>query len=140
MKDQILLESPPASELALAIKNVLTKLDTGKIPEYLNWIKAQHGDEVRLISVNEIYYFKASDKYTIVMSTQGESLIRKSIRALVDELDPAQFWQIHRGTIVNVNRIANVTRSFSGNLTIRLKDFTETLSVSRAYNHLFKQM
>jgi DNA-binding LytR/AlgR family response regulator len=74
------------------------------------------------------------------MTGNGESLIRKSIKALASEIDPGQFWQIHRGTIVNVNQIDNVTRSFSGNLMIRLKDLPETLSVSRAYSHLFKQM
>jgi DNA-binding LytR/AlgR family response regulator len=74
------------------------------------------------------------------MTGNGESLIRKSIKALASEIDPDQFWQIHRGTIVNVNQIDNVTRSFSGNLMIRLKDLPETLSVSRAYSHLFKQM
>ena len=140
LKNQVVLESSPPSELTMAIKNVLTKLGTRKESGYLNWIKAQHGDEVRLIPVNEVHYFKAGDKYTIVMTGNGESLIRKSIKALVNEVDPAQFWQIHRGTIVNVNRIANVTRSFSGNLMIRLKDLPETLSVSRAYSHLFKQM
>ena len=74
------------------------------------------------------------------MTGDGESLIRKSIKRLVEELDPQQFWQIHRGTIINVNQIANVTRSFSGGLMIRLKDLSETLSVSRSYAHLFKQM
>ena len=140
LKKQILIEPTQPSGLTEALKDVLTKLDSRKESDYLNWIKAQHGDEVRLISVKEVYYFKASDKYTIVMTGNGESLIRKSIKVLVNELDPALFWQIHRGTIVNVNRIANVTRSFSGNLIIRLKDSTETLSVSRGYSHLFKQM
>lgn len=140
LKKQLLHEPSPPPELTAVLKNVLTTLDSRKEPGYLNWIKAQHGDEVRLIPVNEVHYFKADDKYTIVMTAKGESLIRKSIKALVNELDPARFWQIHRGTIVNANRIANVTRSFSGNLMIRLKDFPETLTVSRTYNHLFKQM
>ena len=68
------------------------------------------------------------------------TLIRKSIKTLAKELDPKQFWQVHRGTIVNVNQIANVTRSFSGHRVIRLKEFPETLPVSRAYSHLFNQM
>lgn len=140
LKKQILIEPVQTPGLTEVIKDVLSKLDSRKESGYLNWIKAQHGDEVRLISANEVYYFKASDKYTIVMTANGESLIRISIKTLVDELNPEQFWQIHRGTIVNVNRIANVTRSFSGNHIIHLKDSTETLSVSRSYSHLFKQM
>ena len=140
LKKQLLHEPSPPPELTAVLKNVLTTLDSRKEPGYLNWIKAQHGDEVRLIPVNEVHYFKADDKYTIVRTAKGESLIRKSIKALVDELDPSLFWQIHRGTIVNANRVANVTRSFSGNLMIRLKESPETLAVSRTYSHLFRQM
>jgi DNA-binding LytR/AlgR family response regulator len=140
LQKQIASTSSPPSELAKIIENVLANLENRKGADYLNWIKAPYGDEVRLIPVNEVFYFKASDKYTIVMTSDGESLIRKSIKTLVEELDPQKFWQIHRGTIVNVRQIANVTRSFSGNMMIRLKDHSETLSVSRAYNYLFKQM
>jgi DNA-binding LytR/AlgR family response regulator len=140
LKKEIVNDSTPPSGLTEAVKNVLLKLDTQKNRDYLNWIKAQYGDEVRLIPVNEVYYFKASDKYTIVMTAAGESLIRKGIKELVDELNPARFWQIHRGTIVNVNRIEGVTRSFSGNHVIRLKEHPETLTVSRSYAHLFRQM
>jgi len=95
---------------------------------------------VRLIAAEDIYYFKAEDKYTVVKTRDGEFLIKKSIRQLTDELDPDQFWRIHRGTLVNAGRIAGVHRSFAGRLVIKLKDLPETLSVSRGYAHLFKQM
>ncbi|MBN1849779.1 MAG: response regulator transcription factor [Deltaproteobacteria bacterium] len=140
LQKQIAATTSPPSDLRKIIETVLTKIENRKDMDYLNWIKAPYGDEVRLIPVKDVYYFKAGDKYTIVMTSDGESLIRKSIKTLVEELDPQLFWQIHRGTIVNVNQIANVTRSFSGNLMIRLKNHPETLSVSRAYSHLFKQM
>ena len=140
LKKQIASTTSPSGDMAKIIEDILANLEPRKDAEYLNWIKAQHGDEVRLIPVNEVCYFQASDKYTVVMRINGESLIRKSIKNLVEELDPKLFWQINRGTIVNVNQIANVTRSFSGSLMIRLKDIPETLSVSRFYSHLFKQM
>lgn len=140
LQKQIALNPSPPSGVAEIIEKALATLETRKGSEYLNWIKAQHGDGVRLIPVSEVCYFKASDKYTIVMTGEGESLIRKSIKKLAEELDPSLFWQIHRGTIVNVNLIDEVTRSFSGGLMIRLKDLPDVLTVSRAYSHLFKQM
>jgi DNA-binding LytR/AlgR family response regulator len=103
-------------------------------------LKSLYGEWGRLISVNEIYYFRAQDKYTTVMTADTEYLIRKSIRELVGDLDPGQFWQIHRGTIVNVQKIDKVTREFSGGLMVRIKDLSGTLSISRAYSHIFKQM
>ncbi|MGD8974687.1 MAG: LytTR family DNA-binding domain-containing protein, partial [Desulfobacterales bacterium] len=98
------------------------------------------GEEVRLISVDDIFYFKAEDKYTVVKTREGESLIKKAIQQLTGELDSDQFWRIHRGTIVNVSQIAKVNRTFAGKLIITLKDLPETLTVSRTYAHLFKQM
>jgi DNA-binding LytR/AlgR family response regulator len=100
----------------------------------------RHGEEVRLISIDEVCYLKAEDKYTVVKTREGESLIKKSIQQLTEELDSNQFWRIHRGTIISISQIARVSRSFSGRLIISLKDLPETLTVSRSYAHLFKQM
>ena len=110
------------------------------IKPHLRWINASQGQNVRLITVEEICYFKADNKYTLVVTEQAESLIRKSIRELLDELDPEVFWQIHRSTVVNVNAIAAVHRNMSGNYELRLKQRAETLPVSAPYAHLFKQM
>lgn len=85
-------------------------------------------------------YFKAEDKYTVVRTLEGESLIKKSIQQLAEELDPNQFWRIHRGTIIHVSRIGKISRSFAGRLIITLKNLPETLTVRRPYAHLFKQM
>jgi DNA-binding LytR/AlgR family response regulator len=109
-------------------------------PSYLQWLRVQHGDGVQLIAVQDAIYFQASDRCTAVVTASGESLIRKSIRDLVSELDPNCFCRIHRGTIVNVSRIDKVSRSLTGRGVIRLKHRPETLTVSRSYLHLFKQM
>jgi DNA-binding LytR/AlgR family response regulator len=108
--------------------------------EYLRWITASQGDDLRLITVEEICYFQADNKYTLVVTSEQESLIRRPIKELIDELDPAIFWQIHRGTLVNVNAIAGVTRDIGGHLRLKLKQRKETLSVSDPYVHRFKQM
>ncbi len=141
LKKEVADRSSPPVDLGKIIERLMAAIDTRKDADRLNWIKAQHGEGVRLISVNEIYYFKAEDKYTTVKTADSESLIRRSIKELAGDLDPGQFWQIHRGTIVNVKKIDRVTRGFSGGLMIKLKDLPgTTLSVSRAYSHLFKQM
>jgi DNA-binding LytR/AlgR family response regulator len=107
---------------------------------YLRWITASQGQELRLITVEEICYFQADNKYTLVVTAQQESLIRRPIKDLVHELDPAMFWQIHRGTVINVNAIAGVHRDIGGQLRVKLKERKETLPVSDPYVHLFKSM
>ncbi|MET0440652.1 MAG: LytTR family DNA-binding domain-containing protein [Casimicrobiaceae bacterium] len=108
--------------------------------KYIRWITASQGSDLRLITVEEICYFQADNKYTLVITAEQESLIRRPIKELVDELDPGVFWQIHRGTIVNVNAIAGVTRDMGGHLRVRLKGRKETLAVSDPYMYRFKQM
>ena len=90
--------------------------------------------------MEEIDYFRAEDKYTVVATKEGESLIKKGIRELAQELDPDRFWQIHRGTIVNVSRIEKVSRSVTGRGVLRLKGRAEIFTVGRNYLHLFRQM
>ena len=108
--------------------------------EYLRWITASQGNDLRLITVEEVCYFQADNKYTLVVTPQQESLIRRPIKELIDELDPQMFWQIHRGTLVNVSAIAGVTRDMGGHPRVKLKERKETLAVSEPYYHLFKQM
>ncbi len=108
--------------------------------EHLRWIKASVGSNVRLIPVEEVLFFQSDEKYTRVVTCDGESLIRKPIKELLDELDPAKFWQIHRATLVNVDHIAQVRRGLKDQAEISLRDHPETLIVSRNFTHLFKQM
>lgn len=106
----------------------------------LQWIQASMGQQLRLIATADVLFFISDEKYTRVQTEGFEALIRKPIKELVDELDPEQFWQIHRATIVNARAIAGVTRDFRGRLLVQLKNFSEKLEVSRNYTHLFRQM
>jgi DNA-binding LytR/AlgR family response regulator len=110
------------------------------VADHLRWIKASVGQSVRLIPVEEILFFQSDDKYTRVVTADAEVLIRKPIKELLDELDPAKFWQIHRATIVNVDAIAAVRRGLKDQAEIALRGHRETLIVSRNFTHLFRQM
>ena len=107
---------------------------------HLRWVKASQGQNVRLITVDEVLFFQSDCKYTLVVTADGEAMIRKSIAELTAELDPEAFWQIHRGTIVNVNAVAAVHRNRNGTLELKLKRHDRQLPVSVTYAHLFKQM
>ena len=132
------LAAAPVPDLSVVLERLSNALP--KVPGHLQWIKAQHRDGVRLITANDIYFFRATDKYTTVRTREGEFLIRKTLKELENELDPAQFWRVHRAAIVNARLIQKVDRSIAGTRTIRFKDLPDNLAVSRAYTHLFKQM
>ena len=115
------------------------KLPAAK-PPALQWITASAGKETRLILVDDVAYFQADNKYTVVMTGAGEALIRKPIRELLDALDPEMFKQIHRSTIVNLKAIAAITRDETGRGTLRLRNRPETLAVSLTYRPFFRNM
>jgi len=106
----------------------------------LVWLTASRGQETRLILVDDVAYFQADSKYTVVMTQDGEALLRKPIRDLLDVLDPSMFKQVHRATIVNLRCVAGVTRDESGRGTLRLKNRPESLSVSQPFMTLFRNM
>ncbi len=131
------LQQPPA-DLRRALGGLAPKALMP--PRYLQWINASRGAAVRLLTVEEILYFKSDLKYTMVVTADAEALIKKTIKDLTDELDPTMFWQVHRSTVVNVYAIDSVMRDDRGNLNLRLKNRPESLAVSEAYHHLFRQM
>jgi DNA-binding LytR/AlgR family response regulator len=138
--EKLTSSTSPSVVISEAIERALAKIAKIESPNFLNWIRAQQKDVVRLIPVEEIDFFKADDKYTLVMTKEGEALIKKSIKELAKELDPDRFWQIHRGTIVNVSRIDRMSRSITGRGVLKLKGRPEFLIVGRNYLHLLKQM
>jgi DNA-binding LytR/AlgR family response regulator len=112
----------------------------GESRRWLQWIKASIGSSLRLIPVEQVVFLRSDEKYTLVVWNGGEALIRKTIRELADELDPERFAQIHRSVIVNLGRVAQVTRGMNETADVHLAGRSEILPVSRSYLHLFRQM
>jgi DNA-binding LytR/AlgR family response regulator len=108
-------------------------------PTALQWLQASLGNTLKLVNVDDVLYFRSDTKYTRVVTSEGEALVKKSLRDLVAELDPKHFWQVHRGTIVNIRAISSVTNVGEGR-EITLRGRPERLEVSRTFAHLFKQM
>ena len=122
------------------LERLQAQLAGGGAAGALKWIQATVGSQTQMIPVDDVLYFTSDEKYTRVQTAQQEALIRKPIKELLAELDPAQFWQIHRSTLVNARAIAGVSRDFRGRQRVSLKGRTEKLEVSRSFAHLFKGM
>ena len=110
------------------------------VKQKLRWIRANRGEITFQIAVDEVIFFQSDDKYTVVNTVNGEHLISKPLTEMLQALDREHFWQIHRGTVINVRHVISTKRDGDGRMTVRLKDCEKPLSVSRAYQHLFRQM
>lgn len=130
-------EETSLDQLAVQLRGLLGQSST---PERLRVIRAGVGNSVKMIPVEEVIYFEASDKYVRVLTAQGEHLIRLALRELLAGLDPQLFWQVHRGVIVNARAIASAERDEAGRTSLTLNGRPEKLPVSRQFVHLFRQM
>jgi len=117
-----------------------TPLAAPQRPPRLTVIQASHGSQIHIVPVGDVLYFEAADKYVRVLTASAEYLIRTPLKELADQLDPQEFWQVHRSTLVRASAIATVVRDESGKLHLNLRWRPERLAVSRLYAHLFKAM
>ena len=135
-----LASADPAPGMADVLERIARALPQGAAAGRLRWVRALKGDVVQQIPIDEVLYFQAQDKYTCVMTRAAEYLIRTPLAEVAAQLDPEVFWQIHRGTVVNMDEVGSTRRDLTGRVFVRLKDGRTELTVSRAYAQKFKHM
>jgi DNA-binding LytR/AlgR family response regulator len=142
--ERSLAAPPPGLEASVEqLRALLDHLTTAPlIPAVprLEVIQAQIGYTVHLIPIDEVLYFEAADKYVRAITAEREHLLRLSLRELLPQLDEQRFWQIHRGSVVQVRAIRTAVRDEAGKVFLSLRNRPERLSVSRLYAFRFKGM
>lgn len=149
---QSMLQARPAGPLALdrtldQLRHLLgaapaagQPAQTAQQQPFLKMIQASVGTSIHMVPVDQVLYFEAADKYVRVLTAGREYLIRTPLKDLLQQLDPSQFWQIHRGTLVLASAVETVVRDEAGKLALTLRGRPEKLVVSRLYSHLFHAM
>jgi len=135
----------PAQATEALLQQLAAHLQQRSAAAPLRWIRATVGQNLRLISVDDIDYLRSDDKYTLIAwrgddGQPSEALIRMSLKELLDQLDPTQFSQVHRAVVVNLRAISHVKRGLNETADIHLKGRDEVLPVSRSFLHQFRQM
>lgn len=128
------LGSPPSD-----VAHVLARIRGESTPGPLRWIQGSVANRIRIVPIEDVWWFESDAKYTRVVSGDGELHIRRAIKDLVEALDPDGFWQINRSTIINVSRIQDV-RIDGDKMEVRIKGHAHGFAVSRPYHHLFRRM
>ena len=145
LRQALARQAAPALEHTLAQLRQLVQAPglgapLGPAAALLHVIQASSGNQIHMVPVADVVYFEAADKYVRVLTAQREYLIRTPLKELATQLDPATFWQVHRGTLVRAGAIAAAVRDEAGRLHLHLRERPERLAVSRLYAHLFKAM
>jgi DNA-binding LytR/AlgR family response regulator len=140
-----LRDALPAPNTEALLQQLAAELERRSAPVHLRWIRASVGQTVSLISVSDIDFLRAEEKYTVVAWRDAagkprEAIIRTPLKELAAQLDAAQFAQVHRSVLVNLSCVSHVMRGPNETADIHLKGRDEVLPVSRSYLHLFRQM
>lgn len=134
---QRLMLAPP--DLSGLLKSLQAGTAVGPA-QPLRWLQVGQGDQLRLVTVGDVLFFRAETKYTQVVTGGGSWWVRLSLKELLERLDGQQFWQVHRNAIVNLAHVDWVERSALGHMHIHLKSHPERLGVSQSFQARFKQM
>ncbi|MFZ6748795.1 LytR/AlgR family response regulator transcription factor [Undibacterium sp. Ren11W] len=130
----------PDARLSTVLQQLLQAPQAQINQSRLRYVRAAQGALMHQIAIEDVLFFHADDKYTVVQTATAEHLIRTSIAELVAQLDPEQFWQVHRSTLINLRYLMSTRRDENSRLFLLMKHHARELPVSRAYIHLFKAM
>ena len=142
------------TEVSVALEKALTKLErlqgtpqsvseaehlralarelTRKFPER---IASRIGERVVFVDMKKVTHFYAKDRLTYAATASKDYVIDVTISELEEKLDPAVFIRIHRGTLLNINYVDEVSSWIGGGLIVRLKDGKRTeLHHERGWN------
>jgi len=140
------VEQWPPPEVARWLQQWTPPVVHGRAPasagaprEPLRWLQASRGDQLHLVMIADVSHFRSDSKYTCAVTREGEFLLRLSLRELLAQLDPQQFWQIHRAVVVNLEQVARVERKLAG-MDVLLRDGVTRLPVSQTFQPRFKPM
>jgi DNA-binding LytR/AlgR family response regulator len=106
---------------------------------WLQRIQATLGNTLRFVPLRDVAYFCSDGKYTRVVTGGTEALIRRSLSALLQDLDPELFWQINRGIVINIEHVDSVIRDEEKGMVVQLRGGGE-LAVSKTHQSRFRGM
>ena len=133
-------EADAGDPLADLVGRLQALMPAAPAPERLTIVRAAVGNMVRMIPVADVVFFQATDKYVNVATAESEALIRVPLKELLPQLDPVQFRQVNRSTVVNMGCVASAGRDSMGKVMLNLRNRAEKPRVSPVYAHLFRQM
>jgi DNA-binding LytR/AlgR family response regulator len=109
-------------------------------PVRLEWLTVRLADTTRIVAVDEVIYFRSTDKYTEAVTAADRHLVRTPLKELLGQLNPQRFAQIHRSIIVNLGAVERIERDVLGRSEVHLRNHADVLPMSRSFADVFKHM
>jgi two-component system, LytTR family, response regulator len=102
--------------------NLLEMLEKLKPKKEIHSISVKSGERILFISLTDIAYFEADDKYVFLNTIDGKQHLTNFTIVNLEEKLPDNFLRISRAAIVNALVIKELQKSFNGKYVVLLKD------------------
>jgi two-component system, LytTR family, response regulator len=136
---RLLSASHRLPEIERRIRALLETLqETESRPRYRTHMTVKTGRRVTIVNVMDIDWVGASGDYVTLHVGENDYLVRHTISSLERELDPERFLRIHRSTIVQTSRIAELQTLDNREFLVRLRNGKE-LRASRSYSQRLEE-
>jgi two-component system LytT family response regulator len=100
--------------------------------QYLDRVIIRTAGRITFLPTREIDWLEADDKYVHLHTGKGTRMVRQTLSAMEEQLDPRKFVRVHRSAMVNTDRIKELQPLFNGEHSLILEDGTR-LTLSRKY-------
>jgi two-component system LytT family response regulator len=109
---------------------------------YLTHLTVRKPDRIVILSVSEIEAIEAAGNYVVVQAGKNALVLRETLAALSEQLEPEKFMRVSRSAIVNLRHVKELLPNFVGDkvvvltsgkhlpVTRRLRDVEEALKFS----------
>ncbi len=104
------------------ILNLLEKISDQPEKKPITSITIKSGTKITFVNLNDVAYFKASDKYISLFTMKGEEKVTEQTLSQLENKLPGFFLRIHRSVILNTNVIKEVQRYFNSRYIFILND------------------
>lgn len=85
-------------------------------------IPARKGDKIYLVSMDDINFINVQREYTFLHTDSDKFLTNHSLAELENILDPSKFFRAHRGYIVNLQKVREITKAGASSYELTMDD------------------
>jgi two-component system LytT family response regulator len=114
------------------IKELISDPDWSEKKRYAERLSFKDGSKVVVLLADDIEWIDAAGDYMCIHAGGKTHVIRETMKALEQRLDPERFQRIHRSALINVSKVKELRPHSNGEYFLIL-DGGQELKLSRSY-------
>ena len=120
---------PPEADLQARLLSLLRHVNKDA---FLERLVIKSSGRISFLKTEEVDWIEAAGNYVRLHVARESHMLRETMCSIEGKLDPAKFVRIHRGAVVNLERIKDLQPLFHGDHQVTLRDGSR-LTLSRSY-------